>query len=30
MIAAKIISAANNGGEVDISPADISELSKRR
>jgi pimeloyl-ACP methyl ester carboxylesterase len=30
MIAAKIVSAANNGGEVDISPADISDLSQRR
>jgi dienelactone hydrolase len=30
MIAAKIIAAAGNGGEVDITPADISELSQRR
>ncbi|WP_426169572.1 alpha/beta hydrolase family protein [Pseudoduganella sp. R-34] len=30
MIAAKIVSAARSGGEVDISPADISELSQRR
>lgn len=30
MIAAKIVSAAKTGGEVDISPADISDLSQRR